>query len=36
MIMKTFVKSYFENNAFIINREILKLKKHGLVNQLDY
>jgi len=32
MIMKSFVKSYFENNAFIINKELLKLKKHGLVN----
>lgn len=32
MIMKSFVKSYFENNALIINRELLKLKKHGLVN----
>jgi len=35
MIMNFFVKSYSENNAFIMNRELLKLKNHGPINWLD-
>jgi hypothetical protein len=27
LIMKTFVQLFFENNAFIINNELLKLEK---------
>jgi len=33
--MKTFAQLFFENNAFIINNELLE-KKNGLFNWLDY